>query len=184
MERLEGLRAEAREVLRNSGDQFLDRAFRSGDSGLRTASQVMKAREREVRAKSSGPTKAGAASSGAASSSSAKPAPYPRAPPQPKRPRSRPPIQSAIAKVDAIIEKVLTKRGLGPTSQATAAAAAAMLGSIPKASGAEVCGQGNVVPYVNGNDGGDYFWPFMVPMLLNALLVIAVLKFAFRREPE
>ena len=127
MERLKELRAEAREVLIVSGDVFLDQALRSGTSGMRTMSQVMKQREREVREQSNGPAQAGAASSGVASSGSAKPSPYPRAPPPPKRPRSRPPVQSVTSKADAIIEKVLIKQGLGPTSQATAAAAVAML---------------------------------------------------------
>ena len=134
MRRLEGLREEAREVLRVSGDVFLDRAFRSGTSGMRTMSQVMRQRSREVREQSSGPAHAGAASSGAAASSSA----GPRAPPPPKRQRSRPPVQNITAKGDAMIERIIPKSGLGPISQASAAAAVVMLGSIPKASGYEV----------------------------------------------
>ena len=143
----------------------------------------MQERQREVRAQSGRPAKAGAASSGAASSSPARPAPYARAPP-PKRQRSRPPVQSVTAKADVIIDGALTKRGLGPTSQATATAAVALLGSIPKASGADVCGQAGAVPYNDGNDGHDYFWLLMIALLLNMLLVIEVLKLVFRREPE
>ena len=47
---LEGLRAEARELLLESGDQFLDQAFRGGTAGVRSVSVVMKEKEREIRA--------------------------------------------------------------------------------------------------------------------------------------
>ena len=132
-------------------------------------SQVMRQRLREVREQSSGPAQAGTASSGAAASSSA----GPRAPPPPKRQRSRQPVQNITAKADAIIGNVISKRGLGLISQASAAVAVAMLGSIPKAAGFEVCKQDSVVLGTNEDDGDD-FWPFMISMLLNVLLVIAV----------
>ena len=46
-ERLEELRAEARELLQNYGDQFLDEAFRGGTSGVRAVSVVTQEKERE-----------------------------------------------------------------------------------------------------------------------------------------
>ena len=46
------------------------------------------------------------------------------------------------------------------------------------------CKQASVVPGNNDNDGDDFFWPLMISMLLNVLLVMAVLRYACRREPE
>ena len=37
---------------------------------------------------------------------------------------------------------------------------------------------------VTNDDGDDLFWPLMISMLLNVLLVIAVLKCVFSKEPE
>ena len=45
-ERLEGLRAEARELLQNYGEQFLDEAFRGGTAGVKSVSVVAKEKER------------------------------------------------------------------------------------------------------------------------------------------
>ena len=41
MERLEGLRAETGELLSHSGDQFMDKVFRGGATGARSASRAM-----------------------------------------------------------------------------------------------------------------------------------------------
>ena len=93
-ERLEGLRAEACELLQQSGDQFLDEVFRGGSTDVRSVSRVMKEREREVRAQSRGPAKAGVVSAGPSRLASyAKPPPPPAAKvtTQAPRTRSRPP---------------------------------------------------------------------------------------------
>ena len=83
-ERLEGLRAEARELLQNYGEQFLGEAFRGGTAGVRAVSVVAKEKEREMKARSRGPAKAGAtavgsssglAKAGAAAVGSSRPAP-------------------------------------------------------------------------------------------------------------
>ena len=55
--RLEGLRAEARELLQASGDQFWDEALRGGNSGVRPVSVVMKERKRRFGPNPAGPRK-------------------------------------------------------------------------------------------------------------------------------
>ena len=48
MERLNGLRAKARELLADSGLQFLDEVFREGTTGVRSVSRVVKDKERKA----------------------------------------------------------------------------------------------------------------------------------------
>ena len=69
------MRAEARELLQNYGDQFLDEAFRGGTSGVRAVSVVTKEKEREMKARSRGPAKAGDAGA-----SASRTAPYAKPP--------------------------------------------------------------------------------------------------------
>ena len=126
------MREEARELLLESGDKFLDQAFRGGTAGVRSVSVVMKEKEREVRAQSRGPAKASAVGS-----CLARPAPYAKPPPPPAkasqptcRQRSRAPgPQSVQAKTEAVIQRVdlnfwASKARLGTVTQAAAMAAA------------------------------------------------------------
>ena len=160
-ERLEGLRAEARELPRESGDQFLNQAFRGGTAGVRSVSVVMKEKAREDRAQSRGPAKASAVGSG-----SARPAPYAKPPPPParasqptSRQRSRPPaLQSVQAKTEGVIQRVgpnfrASKARPGTVSQAAAMAAAIVLANIPKAKGADILEQSCVAQTITvGSD--------------------------------
>ena len=151
-ERLEGLRAEARELPRESGDQFLNQAFRGGTAGVRSVSVVMKEKEREVRAKSRGPAKASAVGSG-----SARPAPYAK-PPPPLARASPPAPQSVQAKTEAVIHQVdpsfrASKARPGTVSQAAAMAVATVLANIPKAKGADILEQSCVAQTITvGSD--------------------------------
>ena len=64
LERPEGLRAEAREPVSQSGDDLLDKVLRGGAIRVRSVSRVVKEREREVREQPRGPAKAGATAAG------------------------------------------------------------------------------------------------------------------------
>ena len=146
--RLEGLRAEAREILRTSGDHFLDEACRGGATGVRSVSVVMKERERAVRAQSRGLATAGAVVAGLS-----RPAPYAKPPPparataQAPRQRSRPPAARTVeAKTEAVIHQVdpsfqSSRARPGTASEVAAIVAAMALANIPKAKGVEILEQ-------------------------------------------
>ena len=182
VERLEGLRAEARELLRASGDQFLDEAFRGGSSGIRSVSVVMKERERKVRAQYRGPAEASAVVA-----SSLRPAPYATPPPPPARvtaqapwQRSRPPAAHIVqAKTEVVIQQIDTsfhgsKARPGTVSQAVAMAVAMTLASVPKAQGAEILEQSCVAQSIVVGVEVGLYWLLVLSLLISWLLVMFV----------
>ena len=190
--RLEVLRAEARELLRDYGEQFLDEAFRGGTAGVRAVSVVAKEKEREMKARSRGPAKAGAVGTG-----SSRPAPYAKPPPPPAkasqpstRQRSRPPAshtvqaksEAAIRQVDPTFQAPKTRPGV--ISQASAMAAAAVLAHIPKAKGVEILEQSCVAQTFSVGGDTNLYWPLIISLMINLLLVIIILRLVLKREKE
>ena len=159
----------------------MDAAFRGGTSGVKAVSVVTKEKEREMKARSRGPAKASDAGASASS------APAMASPPS-ARQRSRAPASHTVqAKAEATIRQIeptfqATKARPGVILPAVVTAAAVTLASIPKAKAAEILEQSCVAQTISVGGDTSLYWPLMISLAINLLLVIVILRLAYKLE--
>ena len=138
---------------------------------VRSASRVMKDKEREDRKKSHGLSKASAAIATA----------LPQAPREPPR---NPAAQSVTAKTEAAIQAFEPKFNatsiMLPVSQSVAVASAMVQSLMPKAIGVEAIEQSCFAQSV---DIGLETWPLVISLVIN-LLTVMVMCGSLRPQPE
>ena len=63
-------------------------------------------------------------------------------------------------------------------------AAATVLAHIPKAKGAEILEQSCVAQTISVGGDANLYWPLIISLIINLLLVIIILRLVLKREKE